>query len=229
MTTSPASFADEVLERVRSNLEEVRRRITSTGRDLEGVRLVAVTKTFDVDVVNVAWFLGLRSFGENYVEELCTKREASDAREGTWHYLGALQSNKIGRAVRCAEIVSGVSRLKEIDRIAALSPGHLVDVQVNFTESPGRNGATPSEVGGLVRAARERGLRARGLMVVAPLGAEETRRAFALTRALCDDLGLEECSMGMSDDLELACEAGTTEVRLGRALFGPRVSRGALA
>ncbi|MGA7834631.1 MAG: alanine racemase, partial [Acidimicrobiales bacterium] len=92
-----------------------------------------------------------------------------------------------------------------------------------------RNGASPGEVEGLVDRARELKLNVRGLMVVAPKGEEPTRAAFVATVALADRLGLRERSMGMSEDLEIALELGTTEVRLGRALFGPRRSPGALA
>ncbi len=230
MTTSPASSASgELVERVAANLARVRERIVASGRDPESVRVVAVTKTFGPAEVRAAFTLGLRTFGENYVDELCAKRAAVADLEAAWHYLGALQSNKIGRVVRCADVVSGVARAKEIDRLAALSPGLRVDVQVDFTAAAGRNGAPPAEVAGLVALARERGLFVRGLMVVAPPGEGPTRGAVAATVALADSLELVERSMGMSDDLELACALGTTEVRLGRALFGPRLPRGPLA
>jgi uncharacterized pyridoxal phosphate-containing UPF0001 family protein len=230
MTTSPASSASaELLERIGANLALVRGRIAASGRDPASVRVVAVTKTFGVPEVRAAVALGLTTLGENYVDELCDKRAAVADPATTWHYLGALQTNKIARVVRCADVVSGVARAKEVDRLAALSPGLRVDVQVDFTGAPGRNGAPPEEVAALVARARERGLAVRGLMVVAPPGEGPTRQAFAATVALADDLDLVERSMGMSDDLEWACELGTTEVRLGRALFGPRPAREPLA
>jgi hypothetical protein len=230
MTTFPASSANDALsERVRANLEEVRRRIEATGSDPAGVRLVAVTKTFDADAVRVAYALGLRHFGENYVEELCEKHSALDRDDASWHFLGALQTNKIARALRCADVLSGVSRTRELEKISSLNPGVAIDVQVDFTGEAQRNGAPPDEVEGLVTRARELNLKVRGLMVVAPPGEERTREAFASTVALADRLGVKERSMGMSEDLEIALEQGTTELRLGRALFGPRQSRGALA
>jgi hypothetical protein len=227
MTTSPASSANELLERVGANLEAVRERIASTGRDPHSVRIVAVTKTFGVEEVLAAGELGLTHFGENYVEELCAKR--ATAPEATWHYLGALQTNKIARVSTCADVLSGVAREKELTRLAALSSASALDIQVDFTGRAERNGVPPEDVPHLVSRARELNLNVRGLMVVAPLGADAAREAFVRTVTLADALGLSERSMGMSEDLEIACEAGTTEVRLGRALFGPRVLPGRLA
>jgi PLP dependent protein len=230
MTTFPASSASDAFsERVSANLDEVRRRIESTGTDPSSIRLVAVTKTFDAEAVRVAHALGLRHFGENYVEELCEKRSALEADDTTWHFLGALQTNKIARALRCADVLSGVSRARELEKIASLGAGATIDVQVDFTGEAQRNGASPDEVEGLVTRARELNLNVRGLMVVAPPGEERARAAFAATTALADFLGLTERSMGMSEDLEIALEQGTTELRLGRALFGPRQPLSALA
>jgi len=225
MTISPASSADgELLERVRANLSRLRERIASSGRDPASVRVVAVTKTFGVDEVRAAYQAGLRDVGENYVDELCAKRALADDLDLQWHFLGALQTNKIARVAHCADLLSGVSRTREIDLIARRAPGHVIDVQVDFTGEGTRNGASPSEVPALVAYARAQQLRVRGLMVVAPHGEAATRSAFQQTTQLADELGLVERSMGMSDDVELACELGTTEVRIGRALFGPRVA-----
>jgi pyridoxal phosphate enzyme (YggS family) len=230
MTTFPASSASEALiDRVRANLDGVRRRIESTGTDPSSVRLVAVTKTFGADAVRAGYALGLRHFGENYVDELCEKRAALDDDDVVWHFLGALQTNKIARALRCADVVSGASRMRELEKIASLESSATIDVQVDFTGEAQRNGAPPEEVEGLVTRARELNLKVRGLMVVAPPGEERTRAAFAATVALADRLGVKERSMGMSEDLEIALEQGTTELRLGRALFGPRQSLSALA
>lgn len=230
MTTYPASFASEQLrERVRANVEDVRARILSTGRVLTSVRVVAVTKTFGVGEVAAALANGLTTFGENYVDELCDKRRESQASGATWHFLGALQTNKIARAIACADVLCAVARVKELERIAVLAPDTSIDIQVDFTGEARRNGASPRDVGTLVARARALGLHVRGLMVVAPIGEVQAREAFRATSALANEFGVVERSMGMSDDLELACALGTTEVRLGRALFGPRVVQGRLA
>ncbi len=223
MTTSPASFANPELVRVvAANLEHVRSRISSTGRDANSLRIVAVTKTFGAEHVLAALAVGLRSVGENYVDELAAKRAAVGDVALAWHYLGTLQSNKIRHVVDVADVICGLSRVTEIDRIAAHRPGQSVYVQVDFTGSARRNGATPRDVAALVEYGRARALDVRGLMTVAPTDRAGARAAFAATNAMCDDLGLVERSMGMSDDLELACERGSSEVRVGRALFGER-------
>ena len=225
MTTSPASSADRLATRVATNLAAIRARIASSGRDVQTVRVVAVTKTFGIDAVTAAVTAGLTSVGENYVDELCAKRATSGSLEVTWHYLGALQTNKIARALECADVLCAVARVKEVERIARLRSDAAIYVQVDFTGAPTRNGATPVEATEVVRRARTLGLDVRGLMTVAPLDRGAARSAFAATGALADDLGLVERSMGMSDDLEIACELGSTEVRIGRGLFGPRSAR----
>jgi hypothetical protein len=223
MTTSPASFADhELVERVAANLAAVRARIVSCGREPDGVRVVAVTKTFGPEMVRAAYDVGLRSVGENYVDEMAQKRTASSDLALKWYFMGALQTNKIARALEVADVLCGVSRVKELDKIAALRPAASIYVQVDCTGAQQRNGAPASQVSALVSHGRELGLDVRGLMTVAPPAVNGAREAFHITTQLADELGLVERSMGMSDDLELACEYGTTEVRIGRALFGPR-------
>jgi uncharacterized pyridoxal phosphate-containing UPF0001 family protein len=230
MTTSPVSSAEpEFVERVRANLASVRRRIDASAPDPSSVRVVAVTKTFGLDAIAVAASVGLTTFGENYVEELCEKRAATTDRAFTWHYLGVLQSNKIARALRCADVLGAVAREKELVKIAALRPGATIDVQVDFTGEGRRNGAPAHEVGALVSRARDLELEVRALMVVAPRDPGAARVAFAATAALAEEFGVRERSMGMSEDLELACALGSTEVRIGRALFGSRPLEGRLA
>jgi uncharacterized pyridoxal phosphate-containing UPF0001 family protein len=223
MTTSPASFADNpYAARVASNLAQVRARIESTGRASGEVRVVAVTKTFGIDAVRAAAAVGLSDVGENYVAELEEKRAAS-AVPLRWHYLGALQSNKISRICRVADVVCGVSRESELERIASSRADTVIYVQVDYTGVVARNGASPRDVAQLVRRARALELDVRGLMCVAPPEALAAREAFAKTTRLADEFALVERSMGMTDDLEIACELGSTEIRVGRALFGARV------
>jgi uncharacterized pyridoxal phosphate-containing UPF0001 family protein len=230
MTISPASFASpDDVQRVAANLAEVRRRILSAGGDPLLVGVVAVTKTFAVTMVRAAAAVGLTSMGENYVDELEDKRRGVSELTLRWHYLGALQSNKIARIVAAADVISGVSREKEIRKIAATREGVTIDVQVDLTGAAQRNGADVTEVANLVRVAREEGLDVRGLMTVASPDAFAAREQFARIDDLAGELGLRGRSMGMSDDLELAVAHGSTEIRVGRALFGPRTRPTALA
>jgi PLP dependent protein len=224
MTTSPASSANpELVARVAANLATLRARIVATGRDPQSIRIVAVTKTFGLDAVRAAAANGLDHLGENYVEELETKFAQSRDLDLAWHFLGPLQSNKINRVAACARVLCTVSRIKELERIASGPHRPALYVQVDYTGAASRNGANASEVASLVRRARDLELDVRGLMTVAAPDPVQARSAFANLAALRVDQGLEECSMGMSDDMEIACEMGTSELRIGRALFGERV------
>ncbi len=230
MTTYPVSCASpDDVQRVTANLADVRRRIVLAGGDPSTIAIVAVTKSFDSSMVRAAAAAGLSAMGENYVGEL----EAKDGQTADlvlrWHFLGALQSNKIARVLAHADVVSAVTRDKEIDIIATLRPGMTVDVQVDLTGQPRRHGASAAEVQTLVSRARDRGLDVRGLMTVASPEPTLAAAQFAQLRRLAQDLGLRGRSMGMSEDLELAVEQGSTEIRVGRALFGPRTAPGALA
>jgi len=210
-----------LFEALADHLGEVRERIAEAGRDPASVRILAVTKTFGIEAVQAAWAAGIEAVGENYLVELEAKRPG-DVSGVRWHYLGALQTNKIARISVMADVISGVSRAKELDKLASLGSTAQLDIQVDTTGLSQRNGAPASEVLGLVRYARSLGLTVRGLMTVAPPDPEGAREAFMLVQRLADEAEVTERSMGMSDDYLLAAELGSTEVRLGRLLFGPR-------
>jgi PLP dependent protein len=186
------------------------------------VRILAVTKGFGPDAVAAARAAGLTELGENYATEL---RAKAPGPEGTrWHFLGAVQRNKVPALAPLVAVWQGVARVAEGTRIAHATPGATVLVQVDTTGLPGRNGCAPAEVPALVVALAELDLTVAGLMTVAPPG-EGAAAAFGAVARLADSLGLAERSMGMTDDLEAAVAAGTTMVRVGRALFGPRPPR----
>jgi uncharacterized pyridoxal phosphate-containing UPF0001 family protein len=230
MTTSPASFADPGdLQRISANLADVRRRVRSAGGDPSVLGIVAVTKTFDAALVRVAHAVGLDVMGENYVEELEQKRRELSGLDVRWHYLGTLQSNKIARVLGVADVVSGVSREREIRKIAQLRPGMTIDVQIDLTGAPQRSGADAGDVARLVTLARDEGLDVRGLMTVASPDPHTADAQFSRVDEIASDLGLRGRSMGMSDDLERAVAHGSTEIRVGRAIFGSRTVRSPLA
>jgi pyridoxal phosphate enzyme (YggS family) len=227
MTTFPVSSANEALRaRVATNLAALRERIAATGRDPVSIRVVAVTKTFGVEAVDAALANGLHDLGENYVDELEAK-SAQRHEDLTWHFIGTLQSNKIARICDRAQVIGTVSRVKELEFIARGPRRPALLIQVDYTGGATRNGAHAEEVPALVRRARELELDVRGLMTVAAPDPALARSAFSNLSALRAEMGLVECSMGMSDDLAIACEMGTTELRIGRALFGERVVHGA--
>lgn len=204
-------------------LEGARRRIASAGGNPARVKIVAVTKGFGVDAVKAALDCGIGDIGENYAQELVSKADdpllsGADVR---WHFLGALQRNKLSRLASRVHLFHGLAATSEAEALAARAPGSHVLVEVDFTGK--RRGSSPDDAGSLVRAARRLPLVVRGLMTVAPPGGgEPARSCFARLAAMREELGLEELSMGMTDDLEEAVAAGATMVRLGRALFGPR-------
>jgi len=124
------------------------------------------------------------------------------------------------------DVWQSVDRDSIVDELAKRAGGARIFVQVNATDEPDKGGCSINDVEGLVERARSRGLEVLGLMTVGPTNGDPkgTRRAFALVRALADQLGLSGCSMGMSGDLDIALEEGTTLVRVGTALFGERPS-----
>ena len=187
---------------------------------------MGVTKGFGPDAARAAYDAGLRDLGENYAAELLAKAAASDD-DVVWHFLGAVQRNKVALLAPLVGLWQSVARVAEGARIARFAPGARVLVQVDATGLPGRNGCPPGEVGDVVARLADLGLDVRGLMTVAAPGPAAARAAFGAVGRLADRLGLEERSMGMTDDLEAAVAAGTTMVRVGRALFGERPSPGA--
>jgi uncharacterized pyridoxal phosphate-containing UPF0001 family protein len=205
----------------------VRRRIEQAGGDLSSVRVVGVTKGFGVDAVRAAAEAGLHDIGENYAAELESKSAEASATEPplVWHFLGAVQRNKVARLAPIVGLWQSVARAEEGTRIARFAPGAKVLVEIDTTGLAGRNGCPPSGARALVGDLLSDGLDVRGLMTVAAPGEDAARTAFDTVGRLADDLGLEERSMGMSDDLEAAVAAGTTMVRIGRALFGERPPR----
>jgi pyridoxal phosphate enzyme (YggS family) len=202
--------------------EGIRSRIAATGVDPASVAIVAVTKTFPAEVAAAAFDAGFTLLGENYAAELVDKAHELADRPISWHYLGAIQTNKVARLAPVTSCFQGLSRVKEAVAIARHRPGAGVMVQVDLTGRPERGGVPPGEVEPLVIEAQAIGLDVQGLMTVAPDEPAAARSAFREVARIADGLGLKERSMGMTGDLEIAVEEGATMVRIGRALFGTR-------
>ena len=208
-----------------TNLARVHDRIESAGGDPAGLTIVAVTKGFGMDVVRLADAAQLVDLGENYIDELHPKMAAARAlRLGVrWHFLGAVQRNKVRKVALGVHAWQGVDRVPAGDEIAKRAPGARVMVQVNLTDAAQRNGCSWDDAPGVVEGLRTLGLDVAGVMGVGPGGdPEDARPLFRRLAALRADVGVEHVSMGMSDDLEVAVEEGTTMLRLGTALFGTR-------
>ena len=216
----PAPSSESVAEA----LAAVRRRIASVTDRPEAVRVVAVTKGHGVEAVGSALAAGLPDVGENYADELLAKDALLPA--GTprrWHFLGALQRNKVPDLAPLVAVWQSVDRVEEARRIASFRPGAVVMVEVALAPGPGRGGVPGPAAAGLVDEARSLGLDVAGLMAIGPPGPPEgAREGFRWLAGEARRLGLAEVSMGMSGDLEVAVQEGSTMVRVGTALFGPR-------
>ncbi|MBM4396326.1 MAG: YggS family pyridoxal phosphate-dependent enzyme [Deltaproteobacteria bacterium] len=227
---------------IRANLAAVRDRIEAAcaraGRDPAGVTLVGVTKTRGADVVAAAVRAGLADLGENYAQELV--RKASGLPAGVaprWHFIGALQTNKVRHVAGLISAIHSVDRPSLADELAKRLPaGAAVDVfvEVGIAGEEQKSGMAPAGAEALCRRVLEvPSLRLAGLMCVPPDAddPEASRPHFRALRELRDRLldairppagRLAGLSMGMSHDLEVAVQEGATVVRVGTALFGRR-------
>lgn len=203
--------------------ERVRERIARAGGD--GVSIVAVTKGFAVDALTAALAAGLDTVGESYAQECVAKLAALDpvAPRPAVHFIGRLQRNKVRRLAGLVDVWQSVDRPELAVEIGRRAPGARVLVQVDISGEATKGGCAPGEATALVDRCRAEDLEVLGLMGIAGNGPPEAAGPeFELLRGLVDDLGLRECSMGMSNDLEVAVAAGATMVRVGRELFGER-------
>lgn len=216
---------DELVARVTANLAVVAERIASSGRDPSEVTVVAVCKALGTEAPTAAAAAGLHDVGENYAAELVAHHDALADAPLTWHFLGALQRNKLARLAPRVAVYESVGSVRDAALVAAHAAGARCYVQVDVSGLPGRAGCDPADTGEVVAAARAAGLLVEGLMCVASPDPAVAPGEFTALRRAADALGLEGCSMGMSGDLEAACRAGATAVRLGTALFGARPSR----
>ena len=209
---------------IAANLVSVRERIALTGRDPDEVTIVAVTKGFGPDVCRQALDAGLPVLGENRVQEALTKMESVEGAE--WHLIGHLQTNKVRQAARRFALIQSVDSLHVAEALARADASQKVLVEVNVAREPQKSGVDPAHALDLVDEVA-RLLDLRGLMAMGPTEGDPAP-AFDELRTLRDAArqrtgkALPILSMGMSGDFEAAVAAGSTMVRLGQALFGPR-------
>ncbi len=224
--------ADRIRERHDRLLTRLRAAAQANGHDPDRPRIVAVTKTWPIEVAQAAVDGGVVRLGESRVQEAEAKITALPDAE--WHFIGRLQSNKARRAVRAFAVIHSIDSLELLHRIGELMKQEgrrpRLLVQVNVTGDGTKAGLSPDAL----LAARAGELLADtgvvGLMTIAPMAATDAqaRAAFRALRELRDRLqqaagiGLPELSMGMTADAEAAAAEGATLVRIGTALFGPR-------
>ena len=190
-------------------------------------RLVAIAKTIPEDGIREALEAGQRLFGENRVQEAQKKYPAlkTDFPDLELHLVGPLQSNKVREAVALFDVIQTVDREKLADALAAerdktgKCPRLLV--QVNTGEEPQKAGVLPRQAADFIAYARAKNLPVEGLMCIPPAD-DDAAPHFALLAKLARDNGLQNLSMGMSGDFELAVKFGATHVRVGTAIFGTR-------
>jgi len=212
---------------VAAQLREIHERIATAargaGRAPEAIELVAVSKEVDAAAVAAATYAGQRAFGENRAQELSAKADALHAQELdlVWHFIGRLQRNKVKSIASLVALWQSVDRSDLGVEIARHAPGARVLVQVNVAGEEQKGGCPPTELPALVDSLTDLGLTVEGLMTVPPL-IGDPRPHFAALRDLANRLGLATLSMGMSGDFEAAIAEGSTLVRIGRAVFGPR-------
>jgi len=206
---------------VRSALDVVRGRIAAAGGGTE-VSILPVTKAFGPEAIEVVVAAGCVAVGENYAQELVAKREWLTDVEV--HFIGQLQTNKVRQIADLVDLYETVDRARLAREVAKRAPGAAVLIQVDTAGGVGKGGCPIEELDPLVELVHEMGLDLRGLMTIGPTegGPETARYGFRQVRSATDRLGLAVCSMGMTADLEVAVEEGSTQVRVGSAIFGPR-------
>ncbi|MBE5964736.1 MAG: YggS family pyridoxal phosphate-dependent enzyme [Lachnospira sp.] len=226
---------------ISKNISLVRENIATackkTGRNIEEVTLIAVSKTKPVDMLKDAFDAGAIDFGENKVQELCDKIEHFQNEHMNWHMIGHLQTNKVKYIVDKVCLIHSVDSIKlalQIDKEAA-KKGVIANIllEVNVAEEESKFGLTCENVEDLVKEiSKLSNIRVKGLMTVAPYteNAEENRVYFRKLKQLSvdiktkniDNVSMDILSMGMTNDYMIAIEEGSTHVRVGTGIFGDR-------
>lgn len=219
-------------ESIRDRLERVQERIVRAaaraGRNPADIALVAVSKKMPASAIVEAYEAGQRMFGENYIQEFQAKKlELPELPGAVFHFIGELQSNKTRLACDLFDCIQTVSSVKVARRLNEQCEGARdVFIEVKLSGEDSKAGIAAESAGELLAYLGEcERLRLRGLMTMPPWSddPETARPCFRKLRALAELHGLQELSMGMSGDLEVAVDEGSTMVRVGTAIFGSRV------
>jgi hypothetical protein len=235
MSSLFTTYSERLLETLPRVRDQIAKAEEAGGRVSGSVRLIAVTKSHPLECVEAALEAGLEDLGENRVEELEAKVEKFGSNSATWHMIGHLQSRKTRRVLAVADVVHSVDSLKLARKISATTSedGSLVKVlaQVNTSGEESKSGfKMESAFEEISQLAEFSGLQVSGLMTMAPFVDDKTllTNAFVSLRRLSESLVASvdgfgtELSMGMTNDLDIAIREGSTMVRIGTALFGPR-------
>ena len=219
--------------------ERIARAAARAGSDPESIRLMAVSKTVEPERIRMALEAGITLLGENYVQE-AREKIPSIGRAAQWHMIGHLQTNKVKYVVNLFDWVHSVDRpelAQELNKRALQNDRRLnVLIEVNVSGEASKSGIAPQQAAGLARLISTLpGLKLQGLMTMPPYpdNPEDSRPYFVALRNLRDEIrkaaipgiSMDELSMGMTDDFEIAIEEGATIVRVGRAIFGERIKK----
>ena len=218
-----------IAERLNAVRERIENACAKSGRRSADVLLLAVTKVFPAAIIYSAYELGLREFGENYVQEFEGKApEVQNLPEAKFHLIGHLQSNKSAKACSIFQTIQTVDTSKLARRLNECALPLNVMVEVKLSSEASKHGADPADLPQILEAIQASpNLRLVGLMTVPEWSdnAEAARPVFRQLRELSEQHGVFGLSMGMSHDLEVAIEEGSTCVRIGTALFGSRKAK----
>lgn len=223
---------DKVIKNIYNDIETISKKI-NYGND---VKLVAVTKTVNVETIRKAYKLGLRDFGENRIQEAITKMQLlSDLKDINWHFIGHLQTNKVKK---CKDfyMIQSISSMELLDLLANLSMEKRMNIliEVNSSREPSKSGVLPENIESffdrLIKKNYHNIFSVRGLMTIGPLTDDrlKIRDAFKMTKKLYDNIQelfsikFDTLSMGMSNDYDIAIEEGSTMIRIGSKIFGER-------
>jgi pyridoxal phosphate enzyme (YggS family) len=231
-------------DKIQQNIAVIRERIyqaaAASGRAVDDIRLIAVSKKMPADSVVAAIAAGQHCFGENTLQDAATKQALIDDPANEWHFIGHLQTNKARTVASCFDWLHTLDSLKLAKKLSASRPASSeaikVLLQVNIASDPDKRGLAPDSVFGLVEELLQAdypGIDLRGLMTIGQrqATADQRRTEFAALRELGTDCAARfgaqffgELSMGMSDDFEAAITEGATMVRVGSAIFGARMT-----
>ncbi len=217
-------FPEMNKEEVKEKIHEVSDYVKS--RSMGRTKIIAVTKSLDKEAIVIAKEAGIQAVGENYAQELIEKHRTLGDLEVEWHMIGAVQRNKIRKLSGILSFWQSVDRIEVLEEIKKRDPAAKVLIQINPLGEIGKGGCSFHEAGRLIEHGLEIGLSVEGIMAVGVQGdLGKTSDIFKMVGALTDEFGLPERSIGMSDDIELAIDHGSTMLRIGRALFGERAPK----
>lgn len=226
MNQSQKPHLRELKTQIKSRLHKLHSRIEKAGG--KDITLIAVSKAKPLEAAIAAFELGCIDLGENYAQELSEKAEQwpQEKAQPRWHFIGQLQSNKVRSIHQHVDLWQSVDRAKIASEIAKRAPGARVLAQVNLAGAQQKAGTGFDGLKELVETIHSLDLELKGLMGVGVAeDAASTAAGFEALRKQCDEYALEICSMGMSQDLEIAIECGSTMLRIGSDIFGQREYR----